>query len=57
MDEQASISTLSPHSISTIQVLMMSGQTYMRPRVLTQAMQYYFLLMQKSLVAICGYAK
>ena len=42
---------------TALQILLMDGQTYMRPLVLTQSIQYYFLLMQKSAVAICAYAQ
>eukprot|EP00932_Pfiesteria_piscicida_P008614 SRR837773.19101.p2 GENE.SRR837773.19101~~SRR837773.19101.p2 ORF type:complete len:352 (-),score=170.99 SRR837773.19101:683-1669(-) len=41
---------------NALQVLMYDGQTFQRPVILTQIVQYYFILLQKSSVAICAAA-
>lgn len=41
---------------NALQVLTMDGQIFQRPLILTQIIQYYFILLQKSSVAICAAA-
>ena len=42
---------------NALQILLRDGQPYMRPNVLMATVQYYFLLLQKSSVAICAYTQ
>ena len=42
---------------TVLEILLMEGENYDRPLRLTQATQYYFLLLQKSSVAICAYSR
>jgi len=42
---------------SALEILLSDGQIYVRPRMLTFSLKYYFILIQKSSVAICAYAQ
>jgi len=42
---------------SALEIILYNGQTYPRPLVLTKSLQYYFILAQKSAVAICAYSQ
>jgi len=42
---------------TVLEILLTDGENYDRPLRLTQAIQYYFLLLQKSSVAICAYSR